>query len=110
MLHCTAKICRLNIIVRFKHLTVTPQFCLPRPRKITFSWSALKATFFVFKIPAFRGNLFLEEMFSVSANHTVQFQHTFTFLLLDDDEHDWILKTCRKGWDENVGYRPDLIK
>ena len=28
----------------------------------------------------------------------------------DDDEHDWILKTCRKGWDENVGYRPDLIK
>ena len=52
----------------------------------------------------------MEEMFSVSANHTVQFQHTFTFLLLDDDEHDWILKTCRKGWDENVGYRPDLIK
>ena len=28
----------------------------------------------------------------------------------DDDEHDWILKICRKGWDENVGYRPDLIK
>ena len=32
------------------------------------------------------------------------------FLLVDDDEHDWILKTCRKGWDENVGYRPDLVK
>ncbi|EDO43893.1 predicted protein [Nematostella vectensis] len=26
----------------------------------------------------------------------------------DDDEHEWIVKTCRKGWDENVGYRPDL--
>ena len=64
----------------------------------------------MFKIPAFRGNLFLEEMFLVSANHTVQFEQTSTFLLLDDDEHDWILKTCRKGWDENVGYRPDLIK
>ncbi|XP_046840516.1 MORN repeat-containing protein 5-like [Xenia sp. Carnegie-2017] len=21
----------------------------------------------------------------------------------DDDEHAWIMKTCRKGWDENVG-------
>lgn len=29
-------------------------------------------------------------------------------LLLDDDEHAWIVKTCRKGWDENVGYKPDL--
>jgi len=27
----------------------------------------------------------------------------------DDDEHDWIVKTCRKGWDEHVGYRPDLF-
>ena len=34
----------------------------------------------------------------------------FLFYFEDDDEHDWILKTCRKGWDENVGYRPDLIK
>ncbi|KAK2571222.1 MORN repeat-containing protein 5 [Acropora cervicornis] len=24
----------------------------------------------------------------------------------DDDEHDWILKTCRKGWDENRGNKP----
>eukprot|EP00112_Aurelia_sp_Birch-Aquarium-sp1_P011406 Seg2398.6 transcript_id=Seg2398.6/GoldUCD/mRNA.D3Y31 product="MORN repeat-containing protein 5" protein_id=Seg2398.6/GoldUCD/D3Y31 len=24
----------------------------------------------------------------------------------DDDEHEWIVKHCRKGWDENVGYRP----
>ena len=45
------------------------------------------------------------------ANHTVPFEQPFLLiLLLDDDEHDWILKTCRKGWDENVGYRPDLIK
>ncbi|KAK7095211.1 MORN repeat-containing protein 5-like [Littorina saxatilis] len=22
----------------------------------------------------------------------------------DDDEHDWIVKTCRKGWDEYVGF------
>eukprot|EP00794_Sanderia_malayensis_P016296 gene16296-17931_t len=22
----------------------------------------------------------------------------------DDDEHDWIVKNCRKGWDENVGH------
>lgn len=22
----------------------------------------------------------------------------------DDDEHDWIVKSCRKGWDEIVGY------
>jgi len=26
----------------------------------------------------------------------------------DDDEHEWIVQNCRKGWDENVGYRPDL--
>ena len=25
-------------------------------------------------------------------------------LSVDDDEHDWIVKTCRKGWDEYVGY------
>ncbi|CAK8674025.1 unnamed protein product [Clavelina lepadiformis] len=24
----------------------------------------------------------------------------------DDDEHDWIVKTCRKGWDEIVGFTP----
>ncbi|CAN0246276.1 unnamed protein product [Lampetra planeri] len=23
----------------------------------------------------------------------------------DDDEHDWIVRNCRKGWDENVGVR-----
>ena len=23
----------------------------------------------------------------------------------DHDEHEWITKTCRKGWDENVGYQ-----
>ena len=23
----------------------------------------------------------------------------------DDDEHHWILKYCRKGWDETVGVR-----
>ncbi|XP_072840610.2 MORN repeat-containing protein 5 isoform X1 [Pogona vitticeps] len=24
----------------------------------------------------------------------------------DDDEHDWIVRTCRKGWDEIIGFRP----
>ncbi|XP_006007202.1 MORN repeat-containing protein 5 [Latimeria chalumnae] len=24
----------------------------------------------------------------------------------DDDEHEWIVRTCRKGWDEIVGYKP----
>lgn len=23
----------------------------------------------------------------------------------DDDEHEWITKTCRKGWDEKIGYK-----
>ena len=23
----------------------------------------------------------------------------------DDDEHEWIVRTCRKGWDEIVGYQ-----
>ncbi|CAF0738422.1 unnamed protein product [Brachionus calyciflorus] len=23
----------------------------------------------------------------------------------DDDEHEWITKTCRKGWDENVDFK-----
>ncbi|XP_074608914.1 MORN repeat-containing protein 5-like [Acropora palmata] len=39
----------------------------------------------------------------------VDYEHKF-LRNADDNEHDWILKTCRKGWDENVGYRPDLIK
>uniref|UniRef100_A0A8D0G5H8 MORN repeat-containing protein 5 n=1 Tax=Sphenodon punctatus TaxID=8508 RepID=A0A8D0G5H8_SPHPU len=26
----------------------------------------------------------------------------------DDDEHDWIIQTCRKGWDEIIGYKPKL--
>lgn len=29
----------------------------------------------------------------------------FNHSLLDDDEHEWIIKTCRKGWDENVDYK-----
>ncbi|XP_015222250.2 MORN repeat-containing protein 5 isoform X1 [Lepisosteus oculatus] len=24
----------------------------------------------------------------------------------DDDEHEWIIRTCRKGWDEIVGHKP----
>ncbi|XP_053138195.1 MORN repeat-containing protein 5 [Hemicordylus capensis] len=24
----------------------------------------------------------------------------------DDDEHEWIVRTCRKGWDEIVGFKP----
>ncbi|KAK6196243.1 hypothetical protein SNE40_001504 [Patella caerulea] len=26
----------------------------------------------------------------------------------DDDEHEWIVRTCRKGWDEIVGPQPQL--
>ncbi|XP_020366152.2 MORN repeat-containing protein 5 [Rhincodon typus] len=26
----------------------------------------------------------------------------------DDDEHEWIVRTCRKGWDQITGYRPEL--
>lgn len=26
----------------------------------------------------------------------------------DDDEHATIIRTCRKGWDEIVGYKPEL--
>ncbi|KAH0615612.1 hypothetical protein JD844_005066 [Phrynosoma platyrhinos] len=26
-------------------------------------------------------------------------------ILTNDDEHEWIVRTCRKGWDEIVGYR-----
>lgn len=71
----------------------------------------------MFEISAFRGNLQLTKCFLFHAtsdagyaNHTDPFEQPFLLFLLDDDEHDWILKTCRKGWDENVGYRPDLIK
>ncbi|XP_028341355.1 MORN repeat-containing protein 5, partial [Physeter macrocephalus] len=24
----------------------------------------------------------------------------------DDDEHEWIIRTCRKGWDETMGPKP----
>ncbi|XP_043914649.1 MORN repeat-containing protein 5 [Protopterus annectens] len=24
----------------------------------------------------------------------------------DDDEHEWIVRTCRKGWDQITGYQP----
>uniref|UniRef100_A0A8C3FTI5 MORN repeat containing 5 n=1 Tax=Chrysemys picta bellii TaxID=8478 RepID=A0A8C3FTI5_CHRPI len=24
----------------------------------------------------------------------------------DDDEHEWIIRTCRKGWDEITGFKP----
>lgn len=24
----------------------------------------------------------------------------------DDDEHEWIVRTCRKGWDETMGPEP----
>ena len=37
------------------------------------------------------------------------------FSQLDDDEHQWIIRTCRKGWDEHVGgqnprLKPDMSK
>ncbi|XP_007442479.1 MORN repeat-containing protein 5 [Python bivittatus] len=35
----------------------------------------------------------------------VDYRHRF-LRNADDDEHDWIVKTCRKGWDECVGYKP----
>jgi hypothetical protein len=27
------------------------------------------------------------------------------YFFKDDDEHEWITITCRKGWDENVAYK-----
>ncbi|XP_045196012.2 MORN repeat-containing protein 5-like [Mercenaria mercenaria] len=27
----------------------------------------------------------------------------------DDDEHNWIVKTCRKGWDEYVGFKQAVV-
>lgn len=33
------------------------------------------------------------------------FQLHLIFNNKDDDEHEWITKTCRKGWDENVEYK-----
>ena len=37
------------------------------------------------------------------------------YLKIDDDEHHWIVRTCRKGWDEHVGgqnprLKPDMSK
>jgi len=37
------------------------------------------------------------------------------FFCVDDDEHQWIVRTCRKGWDEHVGgqnprLKPDISK
>lgn len=34
---------------------------------------------------------------------------------IDDDEHEWIVRTCRKGWDEHIGgqnprLKPDMSK
>lgn len=29
---------------------------------------------------------------------------TTKFAFLDDEEHEWIVRTCRKSWDEFVGY------
>uniref|UniRef100_A0A6I8P061 MORN repeat containing 5 n=1 Tax=Ornithorhynchus anatinus TaxID=9258 RepID=A0A6I8P061_ORNAN len=35
--------------------------------------------------------------------------YSFRFLRnADDDEHEWITRTCRKGWDEIIGYKPKL--
>ncbi|KAM4635152.1 MORN repeat-containing protein 5 [Polymixia lowei] len=35
--------------------------------------------------------------------------YTGTFLRnADDQEHEWIVRTCRKAWDEIVGYDPDI--
>ncbi|OCT65620.1 MORN repeat-containing protein 5 isoform X1 [Xenopus laevis] len=33
------------------------------------------------------------------------YQHKF-LRNADDDEHEWIIQTCRKAWDETTGYRP----
>jgi hypothetical protein len=29
---------------------------------------------------------------------------------VSDQRHKWIVDNCRKGWDEPVGYRPDLYE
>ncbi|XP_077163329.1 MORN repeat-containing protein 5 isoform X2 [Paroedura picta] len=35
----------------------------------------------------------------------VDYKHRF-LRNADDDEHELIIRTCRKGWDENVGFKP----
>lgn len=35
----------------------------------------------------------------------IQVDVSFVSLLSDDDEHEWIIRTCRKGWDEIVGFQ-----
>ena len=30
-------------------------------------------------------------------------------IVSDDDEHNWIVKTCRKGWDEIVGFKQQTV-
>ncbi|XP_072016006.1 MORN repeat-containing protein 5-like [Amphiura filiformis] len=37
----------------------------------------------------------------------VDYNHKF-LRNADDDEHEWIVRTCRKGWDEIVGYKPKI--
>jgi hypothetical protein len=33
------------------------------------------------------------------------FEHYLKKNKKDDDEHEWITKTCRKGYDQNVEYK-----
>jgi len=36
----------------------------------------------------------------------VVYDYSMRFLRnADDDEHEWIIKTCRKGWDEYIGFK-----
>ena len=39
-----------------------------------------------------------------TCNQSSVFSSCF-FSFVDDDEHEWIVRTCRKGWDEYVGYQ-----
>ena len=50
-------------------------------------------------------------------NHSISLctDRLLLLVLLDDDEHQWIVQNCRKGWDENVGgqnprLKPDITK
>ncbi len=31
-------------------------------------------------------------------------------LCVDDDEHEWIVSKCRKGWDEHVGKQTETVE
>lgn len=47
---------------------------------------------------------------------TYVFSYFFSFVLycffsmVTNARHEWIVKNCRKAWDENAGYRPEFYE